>query len=66
MSSLRAIPCTVRLKMKFHNAKEEVVTLCADLMGARRYHKPVQRNLDVATILKNETSMGQAPRPANQ
>ncbi|PNY15649.1 hypothetical protein L195_g012350 [Trifolium pratense] len=47
-ATLGAVPSTVHLKMKYTNAKDEVVTIDADLEGAQKVHKNIQRTINIA------------------
>lgn len=53
--SLGEVPSTVHLKMKYHMSKSEVVMLRADLMGARRCDKALQRNLTLQPSRKGSS-----------
>ncbi|MCH81098.1 hypothetical protein A2U01_0001877 [Trifolium medium] len=43
LATLGAVPSTVHLKMKYHNDEDEVVTIEADMVGAKKCHHNIQK-----------------------
>jgi hypothetical protein len=50
LAALGAVPSTVHLKMKYHGKNDQVVTIWADLVGAKRCHKALKKAVDAELI----------------
>lgn len=50
IATLGLVSLTVHVKMKYHITNEEVVTICADLKGAKSCHRTLLRNLDAIIV----------------
>ncbi|MCI63641.1 hypothetical protein A2U01_0084898, partial [Trifolium medium] len=54
--ALGAVPSTVHLKMKYHNDEDGVVTIEADMVGAKKCHQNMQKATDTTTRGRNDKS----------
>ncbi|MCI96854.1 hypothetical protein A2U01_0118154, partial [Trifolium medium] len=43
LAALGAVTSTMHLKMKYHNDEDEVVTIEADMVGAKKCHQNIQK-----------------------
>ncbi|MCI41822.1 hypothetical protein A2U01_0063056 [Trifolium medium] len=57
LAALGAVPSMVHLKMKYHNDEDGVVTIEADMVGARKCHQNIQKAANTIAEGKNDKSI---------
>ncbi|MCI55197.1 hypothetical protein A2U01_0076447, partial [Trifolium medium] len=56
LAALGAVPSMIHLKMKYHNDEDEVVTIEANMVGAKRCHQGMQKATNTTAGGRNDKS----------